>query len=73
MTRSDKELQNQLKIRKLQSLYYKVKLNFPILRIMSFRAFCFLLKVSKNRNDFMKRSFLPKYQQNFIKDFCPSL
>ena len=31
------------------------------------------LKVSKNRNDFMKTSFLPKCQHIFFKDFCPSL
>ena len=35
MTRSDKELENQLKIWKLPSLYYKVKFDFSILRIMS--------------------------------------
>ena len=29
------------------------------------------LKVSKNRNDFMKTSFRPKQQLNFCQDFCP--
>ena len=28
------------------------------------------LKVNKNRNDFMKTSFLPKTNE-IIKDFCP--
>ena len=31
---------------------------------------CFL-KGSKNRNDFMKTSFLPQQQCNFCLDFCP--
>ena len=35
MTRPDKELENQLKIRKLPYLYHKVKLDFLILRMMS--------------------------------------
>ena len=33
----------------------------------------FIIKVSKNRNDFTETSFLPKYQRNFFKDFCPGL
>ena len=34
-TRSDKELENRLKVWKLPSLYHKVKFDFLILRIMS--------------------------------------
>ena len=29
------------------------------------------VKVSKNRNEFMKTAFLPKYQRKSFKDFCP--
>ena len=30
------------------------------------------LKVTKNRNDFMKTSFLPKTNEIFCQDFCPN-
>ena len=33
-------------------------------------AFLLYLKVSKNQNDFMKTSFLPK-SNTILKDFCP--
>ena len=32
-----------------------------------------LLKVNKNRNDFMKTPFGLKKQRNYCQDFCPSI
>ena len=44
-----------------------------LMAIFSRKTLLWTLKVSKNRNDFMKTLFLPKYQRIFFKDFYPSL
>ena len=54
-----------------QVIYNVISLCYLYQYFYGLSKFCFILKVSEFQNEFMKLSFLPKYERNFFEEFCP--